>query len=889
MKILFYVEPLPIRNSRTHFGDIAKNVAKLISGQSNNDVRLFANTETLNLIPEDQRKLLAHRIVSVPEFEISDYIDPTVTWDQGGIDSWLSVISGTGPSVAFSGLLAQIWHRFNFDVIVTWGENGVVSSFAKRWGAVHISMELGCTRAPYFDSIVMDPFGTNGSSLPSILDIEGLKQITDGSQLSGYHSIQAYSSAIDSIAYEQYLGPVDSRVRSLSPDKQKKIAFLPLQLYDDANLLVHSPYDSLTDVLKASVPRLIALGYFIIIKPHPDSRHRPNASFENAIAKSSIDQYREDFIWLDDLSPSISNTSIFAVCDIVVTVNSSVGFEALYHDKTCIILGDASYKVKGIFPTLETIDESFDRDAYLVSIGELRSFMLEAYLQPRSTFLVLDSFCSSIAMIVEAYRASNGDPLVYAKSLYSARTLQNRFQNNSFLLSGISSAGTNDPAPPKEISFKAITNAKSLPLFVPGIATEKDAERILEALKALYGSNRADSIIHALNHAWTDHEEQRLAILKLGLMDKATYAARNPNAKLTSKNTLTHFIESGEIACESPRAGINLGYYRSEEQNYQRPLLRLLINLVETAALHGHLSHQMTDEELHVLDDTRNRVLAFPETGAKIVVVAHLFYYDLVSDLLEKLRFIEYKFDLVVTLPLWGTRRIEEDVRKHYPDALILKMPNRGRDIGPFVELIPFIVRRNYDLCLKVHTKKGYHAAKRRDDVLGDVWRRRLLDGVLGSARSVKTIVTAFNDNSSLMMVGSSDLYVSLADYPSASLTNSFSSKDGVFSEPTDSDCFFAGTMFWVRPSCLEILSVSGFSIESFDTESGSNDGALAHDFERYFGHLAGSAGYISAVEDDASARSLTQPARPNVEKIGPTLKRLRTKGSSAPKPNLLW
>ncbi len=50
MRILLYVEPHPIRNSLTHFGDIAKFYCSILGRHHAQDLRLFANTATLNLL-----------------------------------------------------------------------------------------------------------------------------------------------------------------------------------------------------------------------------------------------------------------------------------------------------------------------------------------------------------------------------------------------------------------------------------------------------------------------------------------------------------------------------------------------------------------------------------------------------------------------------------------------------------------------------------------------------------------------------------------------------------------------------------------------------------------------------------------------------------------------
>lgn len=849
---------------------------------------MFANAETINLLPEAQRSELAHKLINVPEFVIADHFDVATPWDQGGIDTWLSVINGTDDAMPFKELLAKIWHQFHFDVILTWGENGIVSQFAKECGATHIAMELGCTRAPYYNSIVMDPFGTNGASLPSKIHARALADATNGSSISAYHAIQGYSADIDATGYEQFLGPIPAAVRTAAFRRAKKIAFLPLQLYDDANLLAHSPYESLSDVVADAVPKLVQQGYFVIIKPHPDSKHRPNASFENAIAYASIEAYHDDVLWLEDNSAPIRNASLFSVADVVVTVNSSVGFEALYHDKIVVVLGDASYKVQGVFPTLDDLGSRFDTATYLRRIGQLRSFMLEAYLVPRRTFERCDAFCDRVSMIINAMQSTGGDPAHYAAKLYAAGTATQRSSSNSLLRTGIS-GGKNDPAPAKTISFSEKRHVEELPLLVPGLRTEKDASRLLERLKQLVGSSQRSVIESWLTTAWQDEASRRQIILRLALIDKRSYGTLNSEAKFTSKDPLTHFIQAGEMAGEAPREGISLDFYKAEATEDNPPLLRLLLNLSNLAAAGGHLLDDIDDTEACLLEDARQKIRNYPISGAKIAVVAHLYYADLVPDLLDRISQIKEPFDLIVSLPAWGHREMKERVKAAFPEALTLTLPNRGRDIGPFIELIPFLLAREYDVCLKVHTKKGYYTARRRNDALGDIWRCALLDGVIGSTETAQIIIEGFRQNPDLMMVGASDLLVALSDYPRSASSIPFWDTRKDLSAPLETDVFFAGTMFWVRPHCLQALAKAGLSLDSFEPETGSNDGAIAHDLERYFGHLATSAGYVAGFSKDGPSIALATPAAPNVDKLPVTLERLRALRSQKAPSALMW
>ena len=81
MRILFYVEPFPIRNSMTHFADVARNAAKLIGNDTLFDLRIYANSSTLAGLDEATRKAKSRHIIAPTDTEESLFISNLTNWD----------------------------------------------------------------------------------------------------------------------------------------------------------------------------------------------------------------------------------------------------------------------------------------------------------------------------------------------------------------------------------------------------------------------------------------------------------------------------------------------------------------------------------------------------------------------------------------------------------------------------------------------------------------------------------------------------------------------------------------------------------------------------------------------------------------------------------------
>lgn len=125
------------------------------------------------------------------------------------------------------------------------------------------------------------------------------------------------------------------------PFKQSfKRVFIPFQVVEDSNIYLHSPWvhtmQDLFDLIEELSNKLP--NWQFVFKEHPachesypDLHHRAEVSggrlcFEN-------DQ---------------SSQALIASCDLVITINSTVGVEALMAHKPLLVLGEALYAIEGI-------------------------------------------------------------------------------------------------------------------------------------------------------------------------------------------------------------------------------------------------------------------------------------------------------------------------------------------------------------------------------------------------------------------------------------------------------------------------------------------------------------------------------------------------------------
>lgn len=219
------------------------------------------------------------------------------------------------------------------------------------------------------------------------------------------------------------------------------------------------------------------------------------------------------------------------------------------------------------------------------------------------------------------------------------------------------------------------------------------------------------------------------------------------------------------------------------------------------------------------------------------VVVIHAYYPEVLEKVLEKARILKDTADIFVTVPM-GFKGKVETIRSVFPDANIFQFENRGRDIAPYLQLLPLINALGYKYLLKLHTKKTVHRAD------GDNWRDEALEELLGSEEQIDKI-RGILDEGIAGLVGPKGQLVSTEQFMggNTALVDEIVEKASLETKGKHFN-FIAGSMYWANPASLALLESLKLDSEDFPSETGQIDGTLAHAIERVTGLFASSRGY---------------------------------------------
>jgi hypothetical protein len=358
MKVLIYIEPHPVRDSYEEFSGIGRFLAESMLAYKNVEdfeLRVFSNNSVVDILNLAVPSLgfICERPTGVESKQLESYKS---AWREDTIQTWIDLTNGVGQVSSFYySILQRIHSRFEFDAVVLWSENGAVRSFCQENNIVALHGELGPTRTPFQETIYFDPAGTNGnaaarSACLSSLDLRDLPPATWLGMKSRTENNPDGIGIIDT--------PYTAVVDSLALQIQHPYVYIPLQLADDLNTIKNSLFKGPKDFLEQTLPKFIAQGLNIVIKPHPGSVHRPYNLIEETKALSYAKTLGASVCILDRATTVTRALRLISQAAYVCTINSSVGYEALLLGKTPIVLGDAYYDVGGLLKlSLEQISD----------------------------------------------------------------------------------------------------------------------------------------------------------------------------------------------------------------------------------------------------------------------------------------------------------------------------------------------------------------------------------------------------------------------------------------------------------------------------------------------------------------------------------------------------
>ena len=248
-----------------------------------------------------------------------------------------------------------------------------------------------------------------------------------------------------------------------------------------------------------------------------------------------------------------------------------------------------------------------------------------------------------------------------------------------------------------------------------------------------------------------------------------------------------------------------------------------------------------------VAGETREKY--FP-SNQRIALHLHVYYPELLPEIITRLSRNRIHPDLFVSITNEKARKLVVSELKDYKGNIvdIQLVPNRGRDIGPFLTAFGQRILVNYDFIGHIHTKKS---ADVKDAAMGESWYRFLLGNLLGgeSGGMADSILAKMKDDPSIGMVFPDDPTV-VGWGANRAFGESLAERVG-FQKLPEYFIFPVGTMFWARTSALAPLINLRLDWDDYPKEPLPYDGTPLHALERLFSLIPSLGNFSTAVTNE--------------------------------------
>ncbi|SDP44845.1 Glycosyl transferases group 1 [Rhodoferax sp. OV413] len=218
--------------------------------------------------------------------------------------------------------------------------------------------------------------------------------------------------------------------------------------------------------------------------------------------------------------------------------------------------------------------------------------------------------------------------------------------------------------------------------------------------------------------------------------------------------------------------------------------------------------------------------------GLRLALHVHAYYVDLLPEIIQRLGLNQHRADLFISVKDEAALELAKTYLATYPGrvAAMRVVPNRGRDIGPFLtDFLPAILT-SYDLVGHIHTKKSKDV---KDENMGKTWFHFLMENLIGGASGpmMDIIVDRLQKDASIGMVFPDDPYITGIE-KNGDIAVAIGKNMGISNIPIHF-VYPVGTMFWSRTAALKPMDDLQLRWEDYPEEPLPYDGSLLHALER--------------------------------------------------------
>lgn len=355
---------------------------------------------------------------------------------------------------------------------------------------------------------------------------------------------------------------------------------------------------------------------------------------------------------------------------------------------------------------------------------------------------------------------------------------------------------------------------------------EETGEKLRQIAREVFNMERyIDKLVRLamLASHRTKQEQIDLSEIKKAGLERLDYFT-SPEINLLAEEALRYYVRTwaSNVKPRKLFPGFHPGIY-AEQHGLTQPNADPLADYIRAKRPAGAWKYELLTEE------APRRVLP---TGTRVALHLHVYYPDLLPDILAELKGNHIKPDLFISVPNDNVcSEVQVLLSQEYPTwkVNLQIVPNRGRDLGPLLTTFSSTFTQDYDLVGHLHTKKTVDVT---DANMSRRWFCFLLKNLLGGKYAMADKILAhFASDPSIGMVFPDD-----PNIVGWSLNRPYAEKIGrrLCLLPLPQHFLFPiGTMFWARVEALKPLFDLNLTWDDYPVEPLPYDGSFLHALER--------------------------------------------------------
>jgi lipopolysaccharide biosynthesis protein len=256
---------------------------------------------------------------------------------------------------------------------------------------------------------------------------------------------------------------------------------------------------------------------------------------------------------------------------------------------------------------------------------------------------------------------------------------------------------------------------------------------------------------------------------------------------------------------------------------------------------------------LRIFPDHCDRPASELAAIGKIAVCVHMYYVDMLDEILDLASNIPLPFDFLATTDTEKKKKEIESALAGHPrigkTVVRVMDQNRGRDMSAlFICFRDIFLTDEYEIVCRLHTKKTPQV----DAARGQLFKLHMFENVLNSPGYVGNVIDMFLRHPTVGVATPPVVHISFPTLGHSWFVN----KAKVAKLATDlglkvqlddhTPVAVYGTMFWFRPKALRPLFARKWKFSEFNAEPHHVDGGLAHVLERTICYVAQNEGYTT-------------------------------------------